>query len=103
MRTLVRRVSEVRRHPPEGMEESLPALRVVAAEIETPGQSPRGDLASPSSSGDSFGKALMHQAMRLKTAMLNQKVFLQTSLAGHAGTLSGIMLGLHPTMLCHAV
>lgn len=58
------------------MEDSLPALRVVAAEIETPGQSPRGDILSPSSSGDSFGKALMHQAMRLKTAMLNQKVLL---------------------------
>ncbi|BDA42713.1 hypothetical protein COCOBI_03-6060 [Coccomyxa sp. Obi] len=68
------RVSEVRRHPPEAMDESLPALRVVAAEIETPGQSPRGDIMSPSTSGDSFGKALMHQAMRLKTAMLNQKV-----------------------------
>ena len=37
-----RRVSEVRRHPPEAMEDSLPALRVVAAEIETPGQSPQG-------------------------------------------------------------
>ena len=69
-------MSEVRRHPPEAMEDSLPALRVVAAEIETPGQSPRGDIMSPSSSGDSFGKALMHQAMRLKTAMLNQKVAL---------------------------
>ena len=58
------------------MEDSLPTLRVVAAEIETAGHSPRGDTLSPSTSGDSFGKALMHQAMRLKSAMLNQKVLL---------------------------
>ncbi len=76
MENVLCRVSEVRRHPPEAMEDSLPSLRVVAAEIETPGQSPRGDALSPSTSGDSFGKALMHQAMRLKTAMLNQKVLL---------------------------
>lgn len=60
------------------MEDKLPDLRVVSAEIETSGQSPRGDLASPSSgvvhSGDSFGKALMHQAKRLKNVMMNQRV-----------------------------
>jgi hypothetical protein len=71
------RLSGVLKHPPDAMEEKFPSLRVVSAEIETPGQSPRGAIASPSSvmqSGDSIGKAFMHQAMRLKNVVMNQKV-----------------------------
>ena len=71
-------VGVFRRHPPEDMEDMVPRLSSVAAEIETPGQSPRSGLASPHSgilqSGDSFTKAFMHQARRLRTAVLHQKV-----------------------------
>ena len=71
-------VGVFRRHPPEDMEDMVPRLSSVAAEIETPGQSPRSGLASPHSgilqSRDSFTKAFMHQARRLRTAVLHQKV-----------------------------
>ncbi len=60
------------------MDDVVPRLSSVAAEIETPGQSPRSGLASPNAgilqSGDSFTKAFMHQARRLRTAVLHQKV-----------------------------
>ena len=56
----------------------VPRLSSVAAEIETPGQSPRSGLASPNSailqSGDSFTKAFLHQARRFKSAVLHPKV-----------------------------
>ena len=71
-------VGVFRRHPPEDMDDVVPRLSSVAAEIETPGQSPRSGLASPHTgilqSGDSFTKAFMHQARRLRTAVLHQKV-----------------------------
>ena len=71
-------VGVFRRHPPEDMEDVVPRLSSVAAEIETPGQSPRSGLASPNAgilhSGDSFSKAFLHQARRFKSAVLNQKV-----------------------------
>ena len=59
------------------MEDAAPCLRSVAAEIETPAQSPRSGAASPSAgaapSGDSFTRAFMHQARRLRGVVLNQK------------------------------
>ena len=71
-------VGVFRRHPPEDMEDAVPRLRSVAAEIETPGASPRSAATSPSSdphhSGDSFTQAFMHQARRLRSAVLDQKV-----------------------------
>lgn len=55
----------------------VPRLRSVAAEIETPGQSPRSGIASPSSdalsSGESFSRAFLHQARRLRNVVLHQK------------------------------
>ena len=69
-------VGVFRRHPPEDMEDLVPRLSSVAAEIETPGQSPRSGVTSPSAgilqSGDSFTRAFMHQARRLRTAVLHQ-------------------------------
>lgn len=68
-------VGAFRRHPPEDMEDMVPRLRSVAAEIETPRQSPRSGVTSPNSdSGDSFTKSFMHQARRFRSAVLNQKV-----------------------------
>ena len=69
-------VNEVRKHPPDAMEEPLPGLRVVSAEIETPAGSPREDGASPlaAKSGDSLGRVLRTQAARLKHAVMSQKV-----------------------------
>ncbi len=71
-------VGVFRRHPPEDMEDGVPCIRSVAAEIETPGASPCSAAASPSSgphqSGDFFTQAFMHQARRLRSAVLNQKV-----------------------------
>ena len=62
------------------MEDAVPRLRSVAAEIETPAQSPRSRAASPGanagappSGGDSFTRAFMHQARRLRGVVLNQK------------------------------
>ena len=59
------------------MEDAVPPLRSVAAEIETPAQSPRSGAASPAAgappSGDSFTRAFMHQARRLRGVVLNQK------------------------------
>lgn len=66
----------------------VPRLSVVAAEIETPGQSPRSGVASPNAgilqSGDSFTKAFMHQARRLRTAVLHQRVGRSASHVQHA-------------------
>ena len=64
------------------MEPKLPlGLRVVSAEIETPGHSPREDgdgVASPglaaAGSGDSFTAALRHHASRLRHAVMSQRV-----------------------------
>ncbi len=81
-------VGVFRRHPPEDMDDVVPRLSSVAAEIETPGQSPRSGLASPNAgilqSGDSFTKAFMHQARRLRTAVLHQKVGALHLISAHA-------------------
>lgn len=86
---MCRSIWEVRRHPPDAMEEKLPGLRVVSAEIETPGHSPRnGGLASPNlapaHSGDSFTAALRHHASRLKHAVMSQRVGVRGCLPLHA-------------------
>lgn len=77
LRLSCRSIWEVRRHPPDAMEEKLPGLRVVSAEIETPGHSPRNDASpslAPAHSGDFFTAALRHHASRLRHAVMSQRV-----------------------------
>ena len=74
------------------MEDAPPRLRSVAAEIETPAQSPRSGATSPGAgappSGDSFTRAFMHQARRLRGVVLNQKASSTACLVAVAPLLS---------------